>query len=75
MENSKMMVERQIKELKAKLEEAENSKRAKAKAAIGMHCYFLGVSVSATNPAADKTGFQRIIELFIQKIVTKLSKI
>jgi hypothetical protein len=57
MENSKMMVERQIKELKAKLEEAENSKRAKAEAAIGMHCNFLGVSVSATNLAADKTGF------------------
>jgi len=35
MENSKMMLERQNKELKAKLEEAENSNRAKAKAAIG----------------------------------------
>jgi len=34
MENSKMMLERQNKELKAKLEEAENSNRAKAKAAI-----------------------------------------
>jgi hypothetical protein len=44
MENSKMMLERQNKELKAKLEEAENSNRAKAKAAIGMLYYFLGVS-------------------------------
>ena len=35
MENSKMMLERQNKELKAKLEEIENSNRAKAKAAIG----------------------------------------
>lgn len=34
MENSKMMLERQNKELKAKLEELENSNRAKAKAAI-----------------------------------------
>merc|ERR1711994_1077087 len=34
MENSKMMLERQNKELKAKLEEVENSNRAKAKAAI-----------------------------------------
>merc|ERR1712141_759526 len=34
MENSKMMLERQNKELKVKLEEAENSNRAKAKAAI-----------------------------------------
>ncbi len=39
MENSKMMLERQNKELKAKLEEAENSNRAKAKAAIGMLHY------------------------------------
>ena len=30
-----MMLERQNKELKAKLEEVENSNRAKAKAAIG----------------------------------------
>ena len=35
MENSKMMLERQNKELKVKLEEVENSNRAKAKAAIG----------------------------------------
>ncbi len=35
-----MMLERQNKELKAKLEEAENSNRAKAKAAIGMLHYF-----------------------------------
>ena len=35
MENTKMMLERQNKELKAKLEEVENSNRAKAKAAIG----------------------------------------
>ncbi len=41
MENSKMMLERQNKELKAKLEEAENSNRAKAKAAIGMLYLFL----------------------------------
>merc|ERR1712158_293981 len=34
MENSKMMLERQNKELKVKLEEVENSNRAKAKAAI-----------------------------------------
>jgi len=34
MENSKMMLERQNKEIKAKLEEVENSNRAKAKAAI-----------------------------------------
>merc|ERR1711997_1011711 len=34
MENTKMMLERQNKELKAKLEEVENSNRAKAKAAI-----------------------------------------
>merc|ERR1711983_271293 len=34
MENTKMMLERQNKELKAKLEEDENSNRAKAKAAI-----------------------------------------
>ena len=34
-ENSKMLLERQNKELKAKLEEVENSNRAKAKAAIG----------------------------------------
>merc|ERR1711971_653189 len=34
MENSKMMLERQNKELKVKLEEGENSNRAKAKAAI-----------------------------------------
>ena len=35
MENSKLMLERQNKELKVKLEEVENSNRAKAKAAIG----------------------------------------
>ena len=35
MENSKMMLDRQNKELKVKLEEVENSNRAKAKAAIG----------------------------------------
>jgi hypothetical protein len=41
MENSKMMLERQNKELKAKLEEAENSNRAKAKAAIGiLYCFW-----------------------------------
>merc|ERR1740137_166654 len=34
MENSKMMLERQNKELKVKLEEVENSNRAKSKAAI-----------------------------------------
>jgi len=34
MENSKMMLERQNKELKSKLEELENSNRAKSKAAI-----------------------------------------
>ena len=34
MENSKMMMERQNKELKVKLEEVENSNRTKAKAAI-----------------------------------------
>merc|ERR1712106_730772 len=34
MENSKMMLERQNKELKVKLEEVENSNRAKAEAAI-----------------------------------------
>merc|ERR1712018_131880 len=34
MENTKMMLERQNKELKAKLEEVENNNRAKAKAAI-----------------------------------------
>merc|ERR1712226_1186319 len=34
MENTKMMLERQNKELNAKLEEVENSNRAKAKAAI-----------------------------------------
>merc|ERR1712029_353309 len=34
MENTKMMLERQNKELKAKLEEVETSSRAKAKAAI-----------------------------------------
>merc|ERR1719471_1403534 len=36
MENTKMMLERQNKELKAKLEEVENSNRTKAKAAIAV---------------------------------------
>ena len=35
------MLERQNKELKAKLEELENSNRAKAKAAIGKHYFQL----------------------------------
>ena len=36
-----MMLERQNKELKAKLEELENSNRAKAKAAIGKQSFQL----------------------------------
>ena len=39
-----MMLERQNKELKAKLEEVENSNRAKAKAAIGKLNWFSHLS-------------------------------
>ncbi len=38
-----MMLERQNKELKAKLEELENSNRAKAKAAIGNNKFYFQI--------------------------------